>query len=418
MQDQLAAIDDLLIRRDVKKAEVQIAKVLRSATTPHQRAQVLLFRARARLLGARPEDALDDITAARSLDEEVAEPAALLELLGDSYFARFELASVGFADRGDTQRAINAYQEIVDQHPLYENIGWIYYQMGRVLLTENRTDEAVTCFRQGLLNPSRVPALTAYAFERLAFVAFYESRELVKALGFINKAVDTYPANEDRRWLVQVHILRSRVLRDMHRLGEALKAAETALSVAGNNTNNEDKLGLAEAMLTMGELLHPMEGRERDVINYLQQFLQLSKKPLGVDVTWSRVYEMLGDAFYKTGQHTAAVNAYQGALQFNPYNPWELSLHYRIARSYYVQGDYDRSIQALRRMQEVAHADGQALNDYRVYDMLGNALFALGRYDDAVESYRTALQMAPPNADNLDKIRTYHDFARELSRPL
>jgi tetratricopeptide (TPR) repeat protein len=150
----------------------------------------------------------------------------------------------------------------------------------------------------------------------------------------------------------------------------------------------------------------------------LQHFLQISKKPLGVDVTWARVYEMLGDAYFKTGQYSAAAGSYQAVLQFNPYHPWEVSLYFRIARSYYQQGDYERAVQSVNRMLEAAQAEGQTVSDYRVYDVLGNAQFALGKYDDALEAYRTALHVAPPNADNLDTIRAYHDFAKELSRPL
>jgi cytochrome c-type biogenesis protein CcmH/NrfG len=48
-----------------------------------------------------------------------------------------------------------------------------------------------------------------------------------------------------------------------------------------------------------------------------------------------------------------------------------------------------------------------------VYDTLGNAQFALGHYENAVKAYQTALQMAPSNAENLHKIQSYHDLARE-----
>lgn len=414
MIDAFQQVEDLLARRDLKKAEVQIARSLRAPLTPLERARMLIYRARTRLLSARPDDALDDVQSARALAPDHLDTAPTFELLGDCYFARFELASVGFADRNDTAQAIHVYQQIRDQFPDYENLGWVFYQMGRVLLTENRTDEAARCFEQALLNPSTLAALTAYCFERLAFVAFYETRQPGKALGFINKAVDTYPITDDRRWLVGVHILRSRILRDMRRFDQALKAAEIALAVAGTGSN-ESKAQLAEALLTSGELLYGIEGREREVITHLQQFLQLSRKPLGVDVTWSRVHEMLGDAYFKTGQYATAAAAHQAALQFNPYHPWELSLHYRIARSHYQTGDYDRAVQSIHRLLDSAEKDGQPVTDYRVFDILGNAQFALKRYDEALAAYRTALSIAPPNAENLEKIRTYHNYAAELS---
>jgi tetratricopeptide (TPR) repeat protein len=172
---------------------------------------------------------------------------------------------------------------------------------------------------------------------------------------------------------------------------------------------------LIEALLTAGELLSGLDGRERDVVNYLQQFLQIAKKPLGVDVTWSRVHEMLGDAYFKLGEYGTAAESFQAALQFNPYHPWEVSLRYRIARSYYQHRDYEAAISAIKRMLQAAEIEGETVNDYRVYDILGNAQFALKRYPEAVASYRLALQIAPSNAENVDKIKAYYQFAKDLS---
>jgi tetratricopeptide (TPR) repeat protein len=416
MQESFRLIEESFAKRDIKKAEVLIAKLLRSSPTKQERVQALILRARARLMSARPDDALDDIKTVQSIDPSALKNPALLELFGDSHFARFELASVGFADRSDTVTALQTYEHILRDYPDYENLGWIDYQMGRALLTDNHVEAANECFHKGLLAPSHYAALTAYCYERLAFIAFYEARDYKQALTLINKAVDTYPPGEDRRWLVQVHVLRCRILREMHRFDQALWAAEMALSVA--SSSGESKAGLAEALLAAGELLALMDGHEREVIAQLQQFMQISKKPLGVDVTWSRVQEMLGDAYLKTGQYLLAAGAYEATLQFNPYHPWELSLYFRIARAFYQAGDYERAIQSIYRMLAAAHAEGQSVSDYRVYDVLGNALYALRRYDDALDAYRQALQMAPPNADNLDKIRTYHDFALELRRPV
>ena len=64
-------------------------------------------------------------------------------------------------------------------------------------------------------------------------------------------------------------------------------------------------------------------------------------------------------------------------------------------------------------MLEVASIEEQSIDDYRVYDTLGNAQFALGQYKNAAKAYQTALQMAPSNAENLHKIKSYYDLARE-----
>ena len=151
------------------------------------------------------------------------------------------------------------------------------------------------------------------------------------------------------------------------------------------------------------------------MIAHLQHYIQISKKPLGIDVTWSRIHEMLGDAYFASNQLQTAVAAYQAALQFNPYTPWEISLHYRIARTYYQLGEYEKAVSAVNRLFQAAEADNQTVGDYRVYHILGNAHFALHSYPAAAAAYQTALAIAPSNLESVEKIRQYHQFALELS---
>jgi tetratricopeptide (TPR) repeat protein len=174
--------------------------------------------------------------------------------------------------------------------------------------------------------------------------------------------------------------------------------------------------GLAEALFTAGEFAVSL----KDAEGYLsvQQFLQVSKRPLGVDVTWSRVHEMLGDAYFRLGQYDEATSSYLAALQFNPYHPWEISVYFRIGRSYYQKRDYVRAVDAIQRMLDAAQAEGEDIRDYRVYDVLGNAEFALGNYEKAANAYLAALKIAPPNTENLEKIRTYYQYAQELNQSL
>jgi tetratricopeptide (TPR) repeat protein len=307
-----------------------------------------------------------------------------LELLADCYLARFELATVGFSDRADTDRAHETYQRILNTYPTYSNSGWVRYQMGRVFLTEYKSQEAIACFQVALLEPSMVSALTSFCYERLGFIDFYELRQLERALHFLNKAIDTYPVHEDPYWLVQVQTLRSRVLRELKRIDEAVDAARSAVNIAASS---ESKRGMADALLSVSETLAPLPNRERETIQYLQQFVQISKKPLGIDVTWAR-----------------------------PYTPWEMSLHYRLARSAYQAGEYQRALQALDRMIRTAEADDEAIADHRVFALLGNAHYALSHYGEAISAYERALAAAPADAPDLTTIRQYMQFAYGYAR--
>ena len=127
---------------------------------------------------------------------------------------------------------------------------------------------------------------------------------------------------------------------------------------------------------------------------------------------------MLGDAQFKLGQYDDAASFYLMALQFNPYHPWEVSVYYRIARSYYQQRSYEKSVEAINRMLAAAKAEGQDVRDYRVFDVLGNAQFALGNYAKAAEAYQAALRIAPSNAENIEDIRAYYRFAQERNHLL
>jgi tetratricopeptide (TPR) repeat protein len=404
-------LEALLAKRDTKKAEVVIAKHLRSGKDPEAQAMGLIARAHVRLIAGRLDDGLTDLNAAKELDPLRCLSAEYLELVGDCHFGRFELAHVGFADRSDTAQAMIAYEQILRDFPDYENTGWILYQQGRVMLTENRSEEAVALFQQALLSPSAVPALTSYCYERLGFIYCYELRDLPRAISFLNKAVDTYPESEPRAWLVGVHTLRSRVLREMHNFSAALTAADAALALATNT--NTSKLSLADAYLVAAEIAAQLNGKERDVISYLQAFLQYSKKPLGIDVTWSRVHEMLGDAYWRTSQPQLALNAYQAVLEHNPYHPWELSLYYRIGRCYYQLSEYGKAIQALEKMLDIAAKDNQTISDYRVYQLLANSYFAAGRYELSETTYKAALKIAPQDTDHVADMVRYMQLAQQ-----
>lgn len=409
MNELFDVIDDLIAKGDLKKAEVQIAKLIRGEPALTDRTPLLLRRARIRLLSGRIEDAFEDLSEVIALEPALSASIEVQELRADCHLARFELASVGFADRNDLQRAQGIYEHLLASHNDYTNSGWVYYQLGRIHLTTNDIEIAVQNFQRALFTPTAVNTVTAYCYERLGFIAYYEQRNLPNAISFLNRAVDTYPSNDNIHWLAQVHLLRSRVLRGMQQYDLALQAAERALQASATGSNY-----WSEALLANSEILSEMGNRDRDVIHYLQQFVQASKRPLGLDVTWSRVHEMLGNAHFNLGQYEDAIGAYHGVLQFNPDHPWELSFYYRIAQCHYQLRAYREAISTIEHMLAKAQTEQQAIDDYRPYDVLGSAFFALGEYQRAIEPYEIALQLAPSYAEGVSKIRSYYERAKEL----
>ncbi len=405
----ITAIDALLRKREIKKAEIQIARALNKPATNGEYAALLTMRARAKLYTGRPEGALDDLMRAHEMAPALKSDPVWNELLADSHLARYELSAVGFAERADAQQAETLYRDIISAFPTHENLGWVNYQLARVLLVTNRVPEAVESFQRALVTPSTVAALTSYCYERLGFVAFYEQRDAHQALTFIEKAVQTYPASEDRGWLVQTYLLRGRILRDTHKLKAAIQAAEAAIAIA-LAVKSESRQTQREALFTAAEILSRARGTEQRVIEVIDQFFQRSRKPQTIDVTWSRAYEMLADAYAQLGKHEPAISAYLASLQFNPYHPWEVFIYIKIAKSSYQLGDYERTIQAVRRALDVAKAETQPV-DFQVYDLLGSAYYAIGQYENAIAAFDDALRRAPIADTSLTKIRQYRAYA-------
>ena len=413
MNEIFTQIDTLLNNRELKKAEVQIAKQLRTDPDTELRANLLLYRAKARLFGQHPDDALEDIQTARALLPELAPTPQFKELLADTYFARFELAPVGFTERSDADHALAIYQEIIDDHPNYSNMGWVYYQKGRILLTANEPAAAIESLTEALLKPGQATALTALCYERLGFVHLSDQRDPVTALSFFDRAAATYPTSEPESWLGQLHILRSRALRETGEYEAALDAAEQALQIM-EHIGPDMRSGQQDAHFALGDILAQLPDREADAVSHLQQFSQLGKKPLGVDVTWSRVNELLGDLLFRIERYEPAIEAYHNSLAFNPYHPWQASIHYQIARCYYRLRAYERTITSIQELEQAVSEESQQLTDYRVFHLLGNAHFAIEDYVQAATAYRRAVELAPVQASDLDKIQTYLRFAEEL----
>ena len=156
MRDQLRTIANLLEDNELKKAEIILARHLRSDLTEVNRAQALIYRAKIRLRSARPDDAIDDLLTSQKVLPETFEQPEMLELFGDCYLARFEMSSVGFADRSDTEKAQRYFQAILERYPTYMNRGWVFYQLGRLSLSSNNVEQAEDYFQKALLAPSSV----------------------------------------------------------------------------------------------------------------------------------------------------------------------------------------------------------------------------------------------------------------------
>lgn len=411
---QLEAVDIAIQSNDLRKAEVLIAKALRTDSLDGEiRALMLLRRAQARLASGRPDDALSEIEEVLAMRPSLQSEIPVKMLLGDIYFAKFALAEFGFADRNHSDIALAHYNDIIQSDPSFDQIGWVYYQCGCIHLSANEIAAAIVNLKQALASNNNPPHVYAYAFERLGYIALYEQRNPEQAVVYFEQAATHYPKTTTTAWITQLHVARSRAFREVGDYDQALRAASAALRSLDPNAPDY-KRALPETNLAIGEVLALIPDREVEAIDHLLQFLQTSKRPLGIDVTWSRVHELLGDLSMTLQRYEQAIEAYNTSLQFNPYHPWEVNIRYQIARCYYRMKAYERVIASIEQMQAAAAKENNTITDYRVFYTLGNAHFALERYGEAVGAYQEALRLAPPNADNHDKIIQYLGYASRL----
>jgi tetratricopeptide (TPR) repeat protein len=369
--------------RDAKRGEVLIAKLLKTELIPQDREQCYLYRARLRLIASRANDAVEDILSL-SASGTFLQPQTQ-EILADAYLQRFEQSSTGFADKQDLTQARQIYLAILEQYPFYANKGWVLYQLGRIHLIGGENQQAETLFRNAIFQPSNFVALVAYCFERLAFVAFYESHQRWEASVYIDKAIATYPAQEPPEWLVQAYLLRSRILQTLD-MNEAIRSAQKAVGLASQNPS--EKALQAESLFVLADVLSKSSHTARDVIEAVQQFLQLGKAPVGVDVTWSRAYEMLGDALFSAGRYEQAIEAYQNVLQFNPYHPWEETVYYRISKGYHLLGQHQKALNVLSK----ALNHSEKITEAYVYELASSIYHALGQREQAERYSKKAQQ--------------------------
>ncbi|MCA9882198.1 MAG: hypothetical protein KC708_04485 [Anaerolineae bacterium] len=340
----LQQISELLEQREIKRAESLIAKSLRSVGESQTQGYIYLQRARLKLLTQRPEEALRDIEQAQALVDEITrESPQVRELLGDSLLMRYEMALVGFAEKSDLLKSQEHYLWIVETVPDYENLGWIYYQLGRIALILTKISEAIETLHQALFAPSAIPELTAYVYERLGFIAFYEQRDPVSADVLLTKALHTYPSYLPSQWVIQVLLLRARILMKT----DLSKALSVSIEAASLTTSTTDKAILSGVLLHQSEILDAFGDRPSDVIDVIQRYLLLNKSPIGVDVTAARVYERLANAYMQVHAYESAIDAFSNALSFNPDNPWEHSLRYQIAVARYSLGNLPQARQIL-----------------------------------------------------------------------
>jgi tetratricopeptide (TPR) repeat protein len=85
-----------------------------------------------------------------------------------------------------------------------------------------------------------------------------------------------------------------------------------------------------------------------------------------------------------------------------------------MARCYYQRAQYAAAIETIKKLMVVLDEMEMSVSDFRIYDVLGSAHFALSQYTDAAHAYEQAMQYAPETPEIRDKIRLYWHYSLQL----
>jgi tetratricopeptide (TPR) repeat protein len=155
--------------------------------------------------------------------------------------------------------------------------------------------------------------------------------------------------------------------------------------------------------------LYLEKGRYQEAIAQAEQVLQRAPENLGALTT-------LGQAHSRQGNLEAAAGYLARAVEHNRENPMartslQLALvHQLLGEVYMKQGRAEDSAAEFRKVLEIDRTNADALYS------LGKALAALGREDEALQSYRQALRLVPDFPEVYADLRQIYEARGDLPR--
>lgn len=321
-----------------------------------------------------------------------ASAAALLtQVLAASPAEPDALQLLGMIARGehDNEKAAMLFRQSLASRPEQPHV---LNSLGNALLDLQRTEEAITAYRDAVrLKPSYTDALTNLGLAHLA------AGDAEAARIALDQVVHAAP-RDARAWAAM-----GRALRASDQFGPAIDAFATSLRLRPDHVPTLHNLAVALRLA----------GRAEEAMMLLQRCA--AADPNSAEIRYN-----LGHAFYDLGQLDEAVAAYRAAVKLRPdYR----DAHDSLNRLYWQIGDMRAYLEsytsALReypgdaglfadlanrlnlggRAPEAMHlledARSRGVDGPELRHRLGQACWAEGRHDTALDHYRHAIALSP-----------------------
>ncbi|NJM59221.1 MAG: tetratricopeptide repeat protein [Oscillatoriales cyanobacterium RU_3_3] len=371
------------------------------------------------------------------LDQAIASCQSTIDINPEDFEAHYEQAEI-YHFQGKLEEAIAAYRKVIELSP---NLVIAHHNLGEVLTKLGRVDDAITSYRRAIeLNPDfsgsyhnlgdvlsqkqqweealaayrRALELNSNSFESYynLGIALEQQQQWEEAANAYRCAVEREPNFVSYQKLGQSSVKQGN-------LDEAIAAYQKAILLNPNDSRIHHLLGEALQQRTQLDMArsissyhHAIELNPDDLQTY-RNFLQIQPDNLEVllqlgntlaklekweeAVTTYRhatefhpnsceAYQNLGKILAKLGNVEEVIHCYRSAVELAP-KSWDL--HQLLAETLMQQGEMlDEAIACFNRAIEL-------FPNANSYQLLGEILAKQGNLEEALASYRLAIQLNP-----------------------
>lgn len=255
---------------------------------------------------------------------------------------------------GDYQGAEEIWRQVIEQDP---NNAPAYLGLGNRLRDQNKLEEAIAAYERAIaVDPN-------YAFGYVGLGnALRENNQLEAAKTQYEQAIELNPNLPGVYWNL------GNVFADLGNLEGAIAQFRIALKLKPDSVPVYNDLG--DVLLKLGNV-------EEAIATYNQAI------DLGSQFVSS--YVGLGNALRENNQLDRAIEAYKSAIQLDAF---DASSYFALGDIYYQQKDWPQAV-------EVYQAGVRLQEDDRVYTALGYAWQQLGKWEEAIAAYTSAITQNP-----------------------
>lgn len=338
------------------------------------------------------KDVADYFAASQQIQDAIPLYLRVLELQPDDSNAREKLAS-GFVVTHQREKAIEALQEIIRQHPEkyqpYDLLAQLLDEGARELARANQPGPAKAEFAKAaanyeqtlLINPGR-----ANTYLRLAELFIGPLKESVRAVKLLTEARQRFHNIPEFTYYLAI------ALREEKHPQEAVTTFEEAL----NEARNEN-----EEVLTARFYFD--YGAAADQAGLYDKAADLLRKSIAIDpANAAEAYNYIGFMWAEHNLHLDEAEEMIGrALQLDPNNGAYLD---SLGWVYYRKGKYDGALNELLRA-----AQNLTQDDPIVFEHIGDVYSKLDRVPQALDYWQKAIALMPGNkllADKIEKTKT------------